>query len=679
MVCKSVVETTRAAGKTQALQLGVKEEELATGEARVCNTCWCKTLKKKHSAVCPMPTCTSNKGRKITRKISQLECEPGTSKGKKEEEVNWSEDAIEKAKGSLRQYGTNWTKMAEAVRDKPSLISDEQSGSSTSSGEEDVDRNDSFESTDTTGSSEAKDSSKRSESKSVREVKEQDEEGLGLDLEERAHGWERPPGGRLCGGSDKDEEKGKGKKKNKDQSESEEDEEKRENKDGKDPSEHKKIPATRDSLGSWQGYSSNSADKYVNPVGRTLVEGQTDGSDQITAIFKKDREEEEAVAQVIWNEVTEEMREEVVAELADEMTEAHREKARQLAITKCSERGEEIHRMFWERENAKRKAAEEAAAAEEQAATEKAAEETQPANLPGYVSIKEARAAEETRKSVAAAEEEMLRAAEEERWRFEEEDRRGFEEEERKRAEEEEERRREQEKRRKAEEEEERKRLEEEEQLREQEWSRGQEEERRRQERKEIEDWTNYKKVEAEMDLKLRLQNEARVWRSEDEKLWRQREQLKREEEIEREVEAQGPESIEQKQADDDFNPVVETMAVRAQRDAKNKASPRPKLIVLPWQKVDPENEKRKHQEKLAKELQKMQLQQTESKRSDKPTKKKKGQKGAVAKSIPKTVCNIMKLKSISKTLDRNLYSYISQVNDGPPKKREPLIKKVFV
>ena len=212
VVCKAVVETSRAAGKTQALQLGVKEEELATGEARVCNTCWCKTLKKKHSAVCPVPTCTSNKGRtrgklrhlpkkwgdltkearetvmadlglpektkhvcaacftKITRKISQLECEPGTSKGKKEEEVNWAEDAIEKAKGSLRQFGTNWTKMAEAVRDKtedqckkffynqrkrlqldklvqeykranrpggddkPSLTSDEESGSSTSSG-----------------------------------------------------------------------------------------------------------------------------------------------------------------------------------------------------------------------------------------------------------------------------------------------------------------------------------------------------------------------------------------------------------------------------------------------------------------------------------------------------------------------------------------------------------------
>ena len=63
VVCKAVVETSRAAGKTQALQLGLKEEDLATGEARVCNTCWCKTLKKKHSAVCPVPTCTSNKVR----------------------------------------------------------------------------------------------------------------------------------------------------------------------------------------------------------------------------------------------------------------------------------------------------------------------------------------------------------------------------------------------------------------------------------------------------------------------------------------------------------------------------------------------------------------------------------------------------------------------------------------
>ena len=37
-----------------------------------------------------------------------------------------------------------------------------------------------------------------------------------------------------------------------------------------------------------------------------------------------------------------------------------------------------------------------------------------------------------------------------------------------------------------------------------------------------------------------------------------------------------------------------------------------------------------------------------------------------------------MKLKRMSKNLDRNLYPYISQANDGPPKKREPLIKKVL-
>ena len=303
-----------------------------------------------------MPTCTSNKGRKITRKISQLECEPGTSKGKKEEEVNWSEDAIEKAKGSLRQYGTNWTKMAEAVRDKPSLISDEQSGSSTSSGEEDVDRNDSFESTDTTGSSEAKDSSKRSESKGVREVKEQDKVGLGLDLEERAHGWEKPPGGRLCGGSDKDEEKGKVKKKNKNQSESEEDKEKRENKDGKEPSKQEKIPATRENLGSWQGYSRNPPDKYVNPIGRKFVEDQTDGRDQITAILEQDREEEriaiEEITEEILKEVSEETSEHIAEELSDEITEAIAQRARQIAIALAKAK------------EARRKAAEESAAEE---------------------------------------------------------------------------------------------------------------------------------------------------------------------------------------------------------------------------------------------------------------------------------------------------------------------------
>lgn len=210
VVCKSVVDTSRAAQKIHSSQLGITEEDLASGECRVCNTCWCKTLKKKHSAVCPVPTCTSNKGRsrgklrhlpkkwgdldkaskeivmkelqlpdktkhvcaacftRITRRISVLECTE--NKVKKEEElVAWADEAVEKAKTSLRQYGTNWSKMSEAVRDKtedqckkffynqrkrlqldklvqeykrasrpggddkPSLTSDEESGSSTSS------------------------------------------------------------------------------------------------------------------------------------------------------------------------------------------------------------------------------------------------------------------------------------------------------------------------------------------------------------------------------------------------------------------------------------------------------------------------------------------------------------------------------------------------------------------
>ena len=221
---------------------------------------------------------------------------------------------------------------------------------------EQVDRNHSFENTNTTGSSEAEDSSKRSESKGVREVKEQDTVGLGLDLEERAHGWEKPPGGRLCGGSDKDEEKGNGKKKNKDQSESEEDKEKRENKDGKEPSKQEKIPATKESLGSWQGFSSNPPDKYVNPIGRKFVEDQTDGRDQITAILEQDREDEriaiEEITEEILEEVSEETSEHIAEELSDEITEAIAQRARQIAtaLAKAKE--------------ARRKAAEESAAEE---------------------------------------------------------------------------------------------------------------------------------------------------------------------------------------------------------------------------------------------------------------------------------------------------------------------------
>merc|ERR1719195_1406209 len=47
VMCKQIVEQSRAVSKAQAAQLGLKEEEI-TGEVRVCNKCWCNTLKKKH-------------------------------------------------------------------------------------------------------------------------------------------------------------------------------------------------------------------------------------------------------------------------------------------------------------------------------------------------------------------------------------------------------------------------------------------------------------------------------------------------------------------------------------------------------------------------------------------------------------------------------------------------------
>eukprot|EP00092_Neocalanus_flemingeri_P085463 GFUD01107555.1.p1 GENE.GFUD01107555.1~~GFUD01107555.1.p1 ORF type:complete len:1977 (-),score=508.72 GFUD01107555.1:283-6213(-) len=214
VLCKAVVDSSRAVAKSHSVQLGLTEEELVN-DARVCNSCWCKTLKKKHAAVCPIPACTSSKGRnrgklrhlpskwadldsqsketivgelqlpentkrvctacftRITRRISQLEGVSGEVKKEKDEPVNWSEEEIENARESLRNHGTNWGRMAETVKvkteeqckkffynqrkrlqldklvteykratrpegsDKPSLTSDEESGSTTSSCEED--------------------------------------------------------------------------------------------------------------------------------------------------------------------------------------------------------------------------------------------------------------------------------------------------------------------------------------------------------------------------------------------------------------------------------------------------------------------------------------------------------------------------------------------------------------
>jgi len=225
VVCKAVVESSRPVQKVHAAQLGLREEELAAGDARVCTNCWCKTLKKKHAAVCPVAACVKGRNRgklrslppkwndldkqnkdtiinelqlpegtkkvctacftRITRRISQIEGNgiidvvPSSSstikkEAKEAEAASWTEEEVEKVRVSLRQNGTNWVKMSTALNssrteeqckkffynqrkrlqfdkvvleykranipegsDKPSLTSDEESGSSTSSCEED--------------------------------------------------------------------------------------------------------------------------------------------------------------------------------------------------------------------------------------------------------------------------------------------------------------------------------------------------------------------------------------------------------------------------------------------------------------------------------------------------------------------------------------------------------------
>ena len=205
--CKQIVETSRAVSKGQAGQLGLCEDDVGE-EGRVCNKCWCQTLKKKH--ICQVPSCTSskrpNRGKlrhlpskwydldsrskeiimkelqlpenikrvctacftRITRRISQPDVTGDSSKKKEEENVTWTDAEIEEAKLSLRSHGTDWSKMSESLKtksydqckkfydgqrkrlqldklvteykksrsDKPSLTSDEESGSSTSSCEE---------------------------------------------------------------------------------------------------------------------------------------------------------------------------------------------------------------------------------------------------------------------------------------------------------------------------------------------------------------------------------------------------------------------------------------------------------------------------------------------------------------------------------------------------------------
>jgi len=157
VLCKLMVDHSRPVQKSQAGLLGVKEEELSA-ESRVCNNCWCKTIRRKH-AHCPLPSCTTSKGkvkgrlRHLPSKLSDLpkptkdaiysefQISEGMKKccttcftrlsrrisevagienaGKPEPiDVPWTEDDIELAKQCLLQHGPDWKKMADKISSK---------------------------------------------------------------------------------------------------------------------------------------------------------------------------------------------------------------------------------------------------------------------------------------------------------------------------------------------------------------------------------------------------------------------------------------------------------------------------------------------------------------------------------------------------------------------------------
>ena len=71
-VCKTTVDKSRLVNQKSLAQiLGLREDEIGGGSGnggsdspppRVCNPCYVKAQKKKHGH-CPMPTCTSTRGR----------------------------------------------------------------------------------------------------------------------------------------------------------------------------------------------------------------------------------------------------------------------------------------------------------------------------------------------------------------------------------------------------------------------------------------------------------------------------------------------------------------------------------------------------------------------------------------------------------------------------------------
>nr|CAD7571913.1 unnamed protein product [Timema californicum] len=161
IVCKTSLDQflqSRPLPRSHALQYGLSEDQITPG-ARVCNTCRCKSVRSRYTQ-CPMPKCPNGKGRvkrlrslpgkwaelppeirnpiivefqipetltkccsacfnRISRRLAP-HIQDGNAIAEDDQlsqcqQLRWSEEEIESAKRALKEFGTNWSKVAERV------------------------------------------------------------------------------------------------------------------------------------------------------------------------------------------------------------------------------------------------------------------------------------------------------------------------------------------------------------------------------------------------------------------------------------------------------------------------------------------------------------------------------------------------------------------------------------
>nr|CAD7429781.1 unnamed protein product [Timema monikensis] len=161
IVCKTSLDQflqSRPLPRSHALQYGLSEDQVTPG-ARVCNTCRCKSVRSRYTQ-CPMPKCPNGKGRvkrlrslpgkwtelppeirnpiiiefqipetltkccsacfnRISRRLAP-HIQDGNAIADDDQlsqcqQLRWSEEEIESAKRALKEFGTNWSKVAERV------------------------------------------------------------------------------------------------------------------------------------------------------------------------------------------------------------------------------------------------------------------------------------------------------------------------------------------------------------------------------------------------------------------------------------------------------------------------------------------------------------------------------------------------------------------------------------